>query len=344
MSRSRGTTWAADVTVNGRRIRKCGFPSAVRARRYEAAVRACIESGEDVPEPDFVTGAARDRTVLDAISAAAESVWNRASTGAAAELHATAFCTVLAQGVRTPIRAVSDGHLLTWAAQLHARGNSPATINRKLSAVSAVLALAVKSNWIGRKPAIPWQTIGEGRMTTMTPEQVNRFRWALSPDHQEFMMFLLYTGMRRGEACKFTAANLVTSETLGAPRVTAVELPGDITKSGKRRTVPLTRDARYWLQGAIHRAASPSHTGPVWAHIDPDAFTAEFREVRLASPWAADDDLTPHALRHTCATNLIKAGVRPTVVQAWLGHATIDQTMAYVHETATDLQDAAESL
>jgi integrase len=38
-------------------------------------------------------------------------------------------------------------------------------------------------------------------------------------------------------------------------------------------------------------------------------------------------DITPHTLRHTCATLLLQQGTHPTLVQHLLGHATVGMTL-----------------
>jgi integrase/recombinase XerD len=47
----------------------------------------------------------------------------------------------------------------------------------------------------------------------------------------------------------------------------------------------------------------------------------------------------PHALRHSCGTHLIQAGVDIRYVQAHLGHASPVTTEIYTHVTATHLRD-----
>lgn len=343
MARLRGSSWTADARKHGGR-RIGGFATKARAERYEAEAKVAAESGLAIPDPDLGTGAAADPTFHDALKAASKATWGGCRTQIQNEVACFDFAAVLAQGRATPVRAVNDAHLLTWAAQLEARGNSAATVNRKLSAVSAVMDYAHKANMIGRKPTVPWRMVEGGRIVVLTPEQVDHFGSVLPEAYSRFMVFLLETGMRRGEATKFRVGDVGYTDGLFHQDPIKVTLPGDITKSGKTRVVPLTRTAAWAMRPYLHTAASPMHDGRPWGVIDPDLFTDAFRKVRLASPWKDQEDLTPHALRHTCATRLIQKGLRPTLVQSWLGHATLEQTLAYVHETEADLTAAAAAL
>jgi integrase len=49
-----------------------------------------------------------------------------------------------------------------------------------------------------------------------------------------------------------------------------------------------------------------------------------------------------HRLRHTCATERLRAGMPLEAVQRLLGHATIQQTLGYAEIIARDVQKHAE--
>jgi hypothetical protein len=54
--------------------------------------------------------------------------------------------------------------------------------------------------------------------------------------------------------------------------------------------------------------------------------------------------VTPHQLRHTCATQLLNAGCKVTSIQKLLGHRSLDMTLVYArvhdHTVATDFYAA----
>ncbi len=52
--------------------------------------------------------------------------------------------------------------------------------------------------------------------------------------------------------------------------------------------------------------------------------------------------VSPHKLRHTFATHLVKRGVPLVTIRDMLGHRTITSTQIYLHVTADDLRDAAD--
>ncbi|MCP3906250.1 MAG: tyrosine-type recombinase/integrase [Planctomycetes bacterium] len=52
---------------------------------------------------------------------------------------------------------------------------------------------------------------------------------------------------------------------------------------------------------------------------------------------------SPHVLRHTFATHLVRAGVGLVTIRDLLGHRCISSTQVYLHVTACELRDAADA-
>jgi integrase/recombinase XerD len=66
--------------------------------------------------------------------------------------------------------------------------------------------------------------------------------------------------------------------------------------------------------------------------------------VRAASasrPSLLRRPISPHTIRHTTATHLLRSGVDIKTIRAWLGHVSIDTTNIYAE---VDLQRKAEVL
>lgn len=54
--------------------------------------------------------------------------------------------------------------------------------------------------------------------------------------------------------------------------------------------------------------------------------------------------VTPHTFRHTCAVHLVASGVDSTVIQGWLGHASLDTTNHYAQADVETKRRALELL
>ena len=123
-------------------------------------------------------------------------------------------------------------------------------------------------------------------------------------------------------------------------------------KGAKDRFVPLPENIlnllrRYW---ATHRnpvlifpALGRNHQKGAAAE-KPMALTSvqgAFRRARYAAG-IIKRRVTVHTLRHCYATHLLEEGVNPRVVQKYMGHSSLETTMAYFHLTQKGLESAYE--
>jgi site-specific recombinase XerD len=70
---------------------------------------------------------------------------------------------------------------------------------------------------------------------------------------------------------------------------------------------------------------------------------AIYERVRTTSAKARiEKRMSPHKLRHTFATHLVKNGVQLVTIRDLLGHVSIASTQVYLHTTAEDLRKAAD--
>lgn len=206
---------------------------------------------------------------------------------------------------------------------LRERGNSNATINRKMAALSKLLRKAYKMGDIYSLPEFRRQKERQGRIRFLELEEEARLFSAIRAkceDSYRLSIFLVDTGCRLGEAIGLNWNDLQGSRSTFW-----------LTKSGRSRTVPLTRRAHEVTQIPRGRLKGP------FAMHDQPRFRAIWNEAKAEVGLGTDDQVVPHILRHTCASRLVRGGIDIRRVQIWLGHQTLQMTMRYAHLATHDL-------
>lgn len=120
-------------------------------------------------------------------------------------------------------------------------------------------------------------------------------------------------------------------------------------KGGKFREVPYTKAGRAavreWIE--FRTELAPEHTKP-WlslTKIGPEGIWLRPMNFRRFSMYLKDagPDWKLHRLRHTCATNWLRAGMDLEKVSRLLGHASITETMGYTELVSDDIQRDVEA-
>lgn len=235
----------------------------------------------------------------------------------------TAFIHELHILLVTPEFSVfTDEMLDRLIASLRKRGNSNATINRKMAALSKLLRKAFKMGDVHSLPEFRRQKEKSGRIRFLEYDEEDRLFGAIqrhSDLYHRFCIFLVDTGARLGEAISLRWNDIHEG------RATFW-----VTKSGKSRSVPLTSRA---VQAVSRQAGQ---TGP-FVNIDQQQFRAVWNQAKMEVGLSTDSDVVPHVLRHTCASRLVRGGIDIRRVQMWLGHQTLQMTMRYAHLASHDL-------
>ncbi|MBN9053445.1 MAG: site-specific integrase [Rhizobiales bacterium] len=217
----------------------------------------------------------------------------------------------------------TDEMLDTLVAALRKRGNSNATINRKMAALSKLLRKAHKMDDIQGVPEFKRLKERAGRIRFLEPDEETRLFEAISGKSElygRFCTFLIDTGARLGEGIG------LQWQDIHRDRATFW-----LTKSGKSRSVPLTERAVAAIQASERTRRGP-FTGIVQAK-----FRAAWNEAKQEVGLGSEPDVVPHILRHTCASRLVQGGIDIRRVQTWLGHQTLQMTMRYAHLASGDL-------
>lgn len=157
------------------------------------------------------------------------------------------------------------------------------------------------------------------------------------------LLELLYaTGARISEACGLSLGDFDHDEQL-------VRLFG---KGSKERIVPYGRHAAAALAEWLGPSGRPHLEPDRWARRgDAEAVFLNLRGARLSrqAAWAivkkygervgVGARLSPHVLRHSCATHLLDHGADLRIVQELLGHASISTTQVYTRVSQERLFD-----
>ena len=207
--------------------------------------------------------------------------------------------------------------------KLRNRGNSNATINRKMAALRKLLRKAHKMGDIHSLPEFRREKEKAGRIRFLDHEEERRLFEAIGKEsdvYQRLCIFLVDTGARLGEGLGLQWGDIVER------RATFW-----VTKSGRSRSVPLTARAYDAVFASEKRGKGP------FAGIDQQRFRTSWHAARHTVGLGSDDDVVPHILRHTCASRLVQGGIDIRRVQMWLGHQTLQMTMRYAHLASHDL-------
>ena len=237
-----------------------------------------------------------------------------------------------------------------YLAFLQAAGRAPASVNRALVAVRSLHRFLVDEGYVATDPAgeVGGPRVPQGLPKALSEEEVEKLLDSVVGDdavarRDRAILEVLYgTGLRISELVGLSLGDLALDD--GLLRA--------FGKGSKERVVPVGRLARQalaaWLSPGGRGALVPTR----WARRgDAEAVFLNARGGRLSRQGAWSivrrhgdkvglrDRLTPHVLRHSCATHMLDRGADIRAVQELLGHASISTTQVYTRVSAERLRE-----
>lgn len=250
------------------------------------------------------------------------------------------------EGVR-PL-SISHRELRSYLSELARAGYSSRTVNRHLSALRGLY------RWMSRAgvcdgaavAAVASPKVARALPATMSDAEAERLLATCdggdptSLRDRAFLELLYATGARVSEMAGLCVPDV------DVPRA-QVRLFG---KGSKERIVPVYASALDWatryldearpeLAACARRASDALFLSTRGNPMSADALRTVF-ERRVAQA-GLDPRLTPHAMRHTYATELLGGGADLRSVQELLGHESLSTTQVYTHLSVERLRDAA---
>lgn len=239
---------------------------------------------------------------------------------------------------RASLATVNRSQLDRFVQQRRASGAAPSSVARQLAAIRMLHRFLAEEGVRTDDPSadVEGVRVPAGIPHPLSEDEVGRLLAAVVATDpfalrdRALLEFLYATGARISEACGLSLGDLDRDNRL-------VRVLG---KGAKERIVPFGRAAASamgeWLVARVH--VEPAR----WAKRgDQEAVFLNTRGARLSrqAAWAIvkkygdrvglGDKLSPHVLRHSCATHLLDHGADLRIVQEMLGHASISTTQVY---------------
>lgn len=247
-------------------------------------------------------------------------------------------------------QSLSRSDIQDFILDLKERGYTETSVARKVAAVRSFFAFLAAEGSITANPTegLSSPRVGKTLPKAISPNEVDELleqparRSTPEAKRDRAMLELLYaTGMRVTELVSLDMENLNLD-----PRSPFVRCIG---KGAKERSIPIHDHALEALNGYLEDGRPMM----VRNHDEPALFVNR-RGERLTRQgfwlilkgYAKSANLgpgvTPHTLRHSFATHMLRGGMPLRNVQEMLGHANISTTQVYTHLTSDHLREVYE--
>ncbi len=231
---------------------------------------------------------------------------------------------------------------------------SIATRNQRLAAIHSLaqfigLHSPEQVEWCGQIRAIPFKKAPRAMITYLDQPEMEALLQA--PDRattqgqrdHALLLFLYNTGARADEAAQLTIADLALAH---APQrdYSSVQIRG---KGNKLRRCPLWSQTVKELIPLIEGRRPTEHVflnrcGQPLTRFGLHTLVERYTTRAAAHmPSLKNKRVSPHTIRHTTATHLLRAGVDINTIRAWLGHVSLNTTNIYAE---VDLEMKAKAL
>jgi site-specific recombinase XerD len=231
------------------------------------------------------------------------------------------------------------------------RSCSVRTRNQRLAALHAMARFIAERSpehidWCGQVRSVPFKRFVRRELSYLDKAEMDALlaapdlRTRMGARDHALLLFLYNSGARVTEATTLRVGDL----DLRVNQIGSAQLRG---KGNKTRRCPLWPATCNELLSLI-RNRSPddpvflNRVGqPLSRHGVHWMVRKYIRAVAASRPALANRSISPHTIRHTTATHLLRSGVDINTIRAWLGHVSIDTTNIYAE---VDLQRKAQVL
>jgi len=210
---------------------------------------------------------------------------------------------------------------------------APATVSQYVSALRFLFIKTLRRHFLAEH--IPFPKSRKRLPIVLSPEEVTRLiDSAHNLFHRTLLMTLYSTAMRRGELCRLKVSDIDSERMM---------IRIDQGKGGRDRDVPLSpklletlRVYWRWMQPATFLFPGTVKGMRADVPISPNLVWLACRQAAQAA--GITKRISPHCLRHSCASHLLEAGADLRTIQVLLGHSRLEHTLVYLHLSHKHLQ------
>ncbi len=250
------------------------------------------------------------------------------------------------------IKKLTKSTIEGYVKWLNSREYSRATIARKIAAVKSFVSFLIETGDLLKSPTVDIEspkTIKSLPKPLLTKEidallNIAKKNKSMEGSRDASMLSLMYwTGLRVSELISLNLDNLYTSEAEPYLRCNG--------KGERERTIPIPEQAlellKFYLREVRHNFVRNNAELGVFVNVRGERLTRQGYWLILKSyvkESGIKSNVTPHTLRHSYATHLLRGGASIRAVQELLGHANISTTQIYTQLANQDLKDVYEEV
>lgn len=230
------------------------------------------------------------------------------------------------------LRKITPGLLKDFKAH-RLRTVTAKTFNNDRVLLSALFNSAIEDGYLHSNPMKKVKKAKEDKRQKewLTEKELQLLADALRPEIKPIVLFLASTGLRKNELAHLRWSDL----NLERKTLTVKNREGEGAKSRQERTIPLAEQVIALLQNL------PDKDVYVFPKLQEKTFREHgfWKTVSRAAKRASIKKCTPHTLRHTFASHLVRRGVPLLVIAKLLGHSHTRTSELYSHLAPDDLHD-----
>jgi integrase/recombinase XerD len=218
---------------------------------------------------------------------------------------------------------------------IHEKKASWSAFNIAVSALRFLYMVSLEKDWAFKK--IPYGQRPKTKPVILSLEEVCSFiKGLINLKYRVLVMLAYSTGLRISEVLHLRLSDIDSKRMM---------IRVELGKGQKDRYVPLSPTLLQWLRIYWKAARPASYLFPGQVPGRPQTIESVNKAITSACKAAGiSKHINPRMLRHSFATHLLESGTNIRIIQALLGHRSLNTTAIYTTVSSTTIHATASPL